>query len=340
MHRDFRSDNRRYRIVRTDGTRAVAQLVGEEDLGALLTPEDETAIARFLRDAPPGAGPSFRARTWRNIIRGTGRPVPGAVAPVAAPTNRSVGIYHTHSDESYEPSQGTASVEGKGGVFAVGAGLASRLQEKGITPIHDMSVYLPHDGRAYERSRRGAAAMAASRPLAILDVHRDSGPAQEYLREIGGRLASQVTIVIGRQNPQTAANSSFAERLKAAADRMYPGLVRGILYTSGKFNQDVYPRNILVEVGTEKVTQEQAQRGASLLADAVPVAAGMAGPAVGAGREAAGALRAVWWILGLGGLLGGAYLWLSSGSWEEARQRLQRWLNEVTLRGGRRNDRV
>lgn len=332
------SDNRRYRVVRTDKTRAVARLVGEEDLGSLLTPEDEAAIARLLGEARPGARPSFWAHTWRNTIRGTGRLVPAVAVAAAAPA-KVVGLYHTHSDESYEPNQGTASVEGKGGVFAVGASLASRLKEKGITPIHDMNVYLPHDGRAYERSRRGAAALAASRPLAILDVHRDSGPAQDYLRNIAGQLTSQVTIVVGRQNPQASANGSFAERLKAAADRMYPGLVRGILYTSGKFNQDVHPRNILIEVGTEKVTQEQAQRGASLLADAIPVAAGMAGPAVGAGREAAGALRALWWILGLGGLLGGAYLWLSSGSWEEARHRLQRWLNEVTLRGGRGNDR-
>lgn len=329
------SDNRRYRILRTDRTRAVARLIGEEDLGSLLTPEDEAAITRLLGEARPGARPSLWAQTWRHIIRGTGRLEPAVAAGAAAPA-RTVGIYHTHSDESYEPTQGAASVEGKGGVFAVGASLAARLSEKGITPIHDKNLYLPHDGRAYERSRRGVVALSASRPLAILDVHRDSGPAEEYLRDIGGQPTSQVTIVIGRQNPQASANASFAERLKAVADRMYPGLVRGILYVAGKFNQDVHPRNILIEVGTEKVTQEQAQRGAALLADAIPVAAGAVGPAVGAGREAAGALRALWWVLGLTGLLGAAYLWLSTGSWEEARQRLERWLGELTLRGGRR----
>jgi len=334
-------DNRRYRVVRVENRRAVARLIGEEDLGALLTPADHEVIARILAGEPPQAAsvgtgrplPSARTGKWRESLSA----VPGSTTgaePVQAP-QRVVGIYHTHSDESYEPSQGAASVEGKGGVFAVGASLAARLKEKGITPVHDMSVYLPHDGRAYERSRRGAVALAASRPLALLDVHRDSGPAEEYLRNIGGQPTSQVMIVIGRQNPQASANSSFAERLKAAADNMYPGLVRGILYVSGKFNQDVHPRNLLIEVGTEKVTQEQAQRGAALLADAIPVAAGAVGPAVGGGREAAGALRALWWVLGLTGVLGGAYLWLSTGSWQEARRRLGRWLNEVTLRGGR-----
>lgn len=334
------ADNRRYRVVRVINRRAVVRLIGEEDLGALLTPADEEAVARALGTYPPATGHlSFPPRpgNWREKL-GTFLARVSAGQPVQAP-QRVVGIYHTHSDESYEPSQGAASVEGRGGVFAVGASLASRLKEKGITPVHDMSLYLPHDGRAYERSRRGAVALAGSRPLAIFDVHRDSGPAQEYLRDIGGQPTSQVMIVIGRQNPQTSANSSFAERLKAVADRMHPGLVRGILYVSGKFNQDTYPRNILIEVGTEKVTQEQAQRGASLLGDAVPVAAGAVGPAVGGGGEAAGALRALWWILGLAGVLGGAYLWLSTGSWEEARRRLERWLGEVTLRGGRGNGR-
>lgn len=331
------SDNRRYRIVRVEKYRAVARLVAQENLDTLLSPEDEEAIARLLGEREPtGATPGSRWSGWWRRLRGIGQPAPAATPAPAQAASRVVGIYHTHSDESYEPTQGAASVEGKGGVFAVGASLAARLKEKGITPIHDKNLYLPHDGRAYERSRRGAVALAASRPLAILDVHRDSGPAEEYLRDIGGQPTSQVTIVIGRQNPQASANASFAERLKAVADRMYPGLVRGILYVSGKFNQDVHPRNILIEVGTEKVTQEQAQRGATLLADAIPVAAGAAGPAVGAGREAAGALRALWWVLGLTGLLGAAYLWLSTGSWEEARRRLEHWLGEVTLRGGRR----
>ncbi|MEW5934484.1 MAG: hypothetical protein AB1816_12980, partial [Bacillota bacterium] len=93
------SDNRRYRILRTDKTRAVARLIGEEDLGSLLTPEDEAAITRLLGEARPGARPSFWAQTWRNMIRGTGRLEPAVAVAAAAPA-RTVGIYHTHSDET------------------------------------------------------------------------------------------------------------------------------------------------------------------------------------------------------------------------------------------------
>lgn len=337
------SDNRRYRITRVEQNRAVARLIGEEDLGALLGPGDEEAIARLVKELEEKRGASAASSSaevpwWKRIKEIAGRIARGDSSPVQKP-GKTVGIYHTHSDESYEPTQGTASVEGKGGVFAVGESLAAKLRDKGITPLHDKSLYLPHDGRAYERSRRGAANLAATRPLALLDVHRDSGPAEEYVRDIAGKPASQVMIVVGKQNPGASANASFAEKLKTVADRMYPGLVRGILYTQGKFNQDIHPRNLLIEVGTEKVSQEVAQRGASLLADALPVAAGAVAPAVGGGREAAGALRALWWILGLAVVAGGGYLWLSTGSLEEARRRLRTWLGEITVAGDRRRRR-
>lgn len=227
-------------------------------------------------------------------------------------------------------------MEGRGGVYHVGDSLAARLKEKGLTVQHDQSLYLPHDGRAYDRSRRGAVSLAASRPLAILDVHRDSGPAEEYVRPVSGERSSQVMIVVGRQNPQVQANSSFAERIKAVADRLYPGLVRGVLYTSGKFNQDVYPRNVLIEVGTEKVDQGLAQRGAALLGDVIPIAAGAVSPAVGGAREGAGALRSLLWILGIGAVGGAAYLWLSTGSWQEARRKLRSVVGEITVAPGRR----
>lgn len=340
------ADNRRYRVIRVEERRAVARLIGQENLEALLTPADEEAIAQLFRqastetrDRETAGRPSMWSRFayWQEKVSAALR-LNGGQEPAAA-EQKVVGIYHTHGDESYEPNQGTSSVEGKGGVFHVGSALASKLREKGLTPIHDKTLYLPHDGMAYERSRRGAASLAAARPLAIFDVHRDSGPAQDYVSTIDGQKVSRVMIVIGRQNPSTGANSSFAERLKAAADRLHPGLVRGILYAQGKFNQDIHPRNLLIEVGTEKVTQEMAERGAALLADAVPLAAGAVAPAIGGGREAGAALRSLLWIVGLSAAAGGLYLWLSTGSWQEARRKLQGWLGEMSLGGRDRGDR-
>jgi stage II sporulation protein P len=72
---------------------------------------------------------------------------------VAEPQNIHVVIYHTHSDESYIPTSGTASEPGKGDVLDIGKALQSALQKEGISVTHSDKLHDPHDINAYHRSR-------------------------------------------------------------------------------------------------------------------------------------------------------------------------------------------
>ncbi len=186
--------------------------------------------------------------------------------PTSPPGKRpEIGIYHSHNDESYVPSSGTASVNGKGDVHRVGEALASSLKKEGFQVTHSEAIHLPHDRGAYRRSRQTAWKLLRSGHDLLLDIHRDTGPRSSYARRIGGEEVAQVRIVVGRQNPNFPATNRLARELKAVADRLYPGLVKGIFYGAGSYNQDLAPaRSLLLEIGTEQTPRESALRGAEL----------------------------------------------------------------------------
>ena len=50
---------------------------------------------------------------------------------------------------------------------------------------------------------------------------------------------TKVQIVLGRTNPNLKANEAFAKQVKAVVDKKYPGLIKGIFYGDGKYNQDL-----------------------------------------------------------------------------------------------------
>ncbi len=305
-------------VVRVDGDRAVARLSGRS------------------AGHPPGSGPSLaRMETGRPAAL----PAPGPPGPVRAgppapqpPERADVVIYHTHSDESYIPTDGTHSVDGKGGIYWVGASLRSALERTRLTTVQRQENHNPRDHGAYVRSRRTALqALRQHRPLAMFDVHRDAAPAREYAATIGGRPVSRVMIVIGGRNPGHEGNLAFARLLKAEADRRHPGLTKGIYIARGNYNQDIYTRNLLLEVGSHLTSREQAERGVALFAEAVAPALRAAGvPGSEAHRtEERAALRGIVWLLLSAVLVGGSALVLFSGGVQPALARLRRWREEV-----------
>lgn len=204
--------------------------------------------------------------------------LPAGVAAAAA-GKTVVGIYHTHSDESYRPTSGRSSKPGQGDVFAVGASLTQALEQKGYTVVHDKSAHDPHDAGAYKRSRRTAANLLKQQASILIDVHRDSAPAKAYTTEVNGKDAAKVTLVIGRQNPKKPANLSVARDIKAAADKKYPGLFRAIFMARGSYNQDLGTQALLLEFGTDKQPVEAPQRSAAAVADVLAAVFGTPSPA-------------------------------------------------------------
>lgn len=245
-----------------------------------------------------------------------------------------VAIYHTHSDESYVPTDGTETKPGLGGVVKVGERIAEKLSGIGLKPIHDTTSHAPHDAGAYDRSRRTAMRLLREQPIAILDVHRDAGPAEPYIKEVGGREVAKGMIVIGRQNPKMEANLQFARRLKDAVNAQYPGLIKGIFIGNADFNQDLSERALLLEMGTEKTSREAAEAGAALIAEVIPKVVG-ASTQPGS-PEQRGAGRALGWIAGIAVAGVFLYLWISTGSFEEMKSKLMGWFGSGGVKlGGR-----
>lgn len=286
-------DNRKYEVYRVADRRAYARFVSRIDLSA-------------------GAEHHFK---WRDEAAVASLPF-----AMTAQQDVDVGIYHTHSAESYIPSSGTDSVDGGGEILEVGEQLSSQLQQQGVRAKHDSAIHCPHDAHAYIRSRRTALSLAEKNPQVLFDVHRDSAPREPYTMEIQGEDVARILLVVGQQNPNREANTSFAKALKEAADEEFPGLVKGILMGQGDYNQDIGPRMLLLEVGSQEVSVEEAGRGAAHFAAVVPGVL----PEGGEG----GAYRSVWWLV-IGLLVAGAaFLYISTGSWREAWARLGQYLPE------------
>jgi stage II sporulation protein P len=238
-----------------------------------------------------------------------------------------IAIYHTHSGESYVPTDGKASIPAKGGIFKVGSTLADGLRNQGISVVDDKTPHEPHDANAYHRSRRTAMNLMKKRPVALIDVHRDGVPDPDFYREkMDNKTITKVRLVIGRQNPNMATNLQFAKKVKAYIDRTKPGLIKGIFIAKGNYNQDLGPKAMLIEVGTHTNSRQAAENGAAILAEALPPVLGLkaqAAPGPGPGKTAPlpatpGEARSAWttlaWIIGFVLIGGAAFLLLSTGS--------------------------
>jgi stage II sporulation protein P len=236
--------NVQYIIIKVDGQNAVADIVTSTTENADATADKSADITAAL----PFFNPSIPAQT-----------APG----------RHVVIYHTHTDESYIPTSGKASQPSAGDIYSVGTILADSLQRSGVSVSHSIAPHDPHDINAYNRSRRTVAQLLKEQPDAAFDIHRDSAPAQAYITTINGVETSRVMMVVGRSNPNMKTNLNYAKTIKAQADSLYPGLIRGIFMGKGDYNQDLYPTAMLFEVGTENIPLSLAENAARFLGDVI-----------------------------------------------------------------------
>ncbi|NLZ54784.1 MAG: stage II sporulation protein P [Thermoanaerobacteraceae bacterium] len=304
-------ENILYEIVKISGDKAYAKFKEKVDIQKALDLPESQAVAQALEDE--------------------------SVTLEASGTEKEkvIAIYHTHSDESYIPTDGKASIPHSGGIYKVGAALKAALEEKGIKAIQSEKSHDPHDSMAYQRSRRTAAELLKKAPDAIIDVHRDAVPAEEYHGNVNGKTLAKMQLVVGRQNPQMEATDNFAKQLKATADKKYPGLIKGIFYGKGAYNQDIYPRSILIEAGTYTNSRFKAQEGANIMADVIATTIygedyeKESAPGKGATTkipgEGGGTSRALLWILGIAALGFGAYMFISTGGINELAAKVKRF---------------
>ncbi|MDD4766186.1 MAG: stage II sporulation protein P [Desulfotomaculaceae bacterium] len=249
----------------------------------------------------------------------------------------NIAIYHSHTDESYVPTDGTESIPFKGGIYQVGQAMVDKLKGGGVSVNYDQTAHDPHDNNAYVRSRRTAANLMKNQPTAIFDVHRDGVPDPAYYRsEINGKDVATLRLVVGRGNPRMEANMDFAKRMMAAANNMHPKVVKEIFVGKGDYNQDLSPTALLIEAGTHTNSKGQAERGVALFTEAVPVALGISGAPAAAPTEpgrttgAGGGWQAVGWILGIAVVMGLGFILINSGNLGNAKNNISSFAREIT----------
>lgn len=196
-------------------------------------------------------------------------------------------IYHTHATEAYMPYDAGYYNDGDtlrepsnaNNVRAVGDALAEELTAAGVCVLHDTTLHdYPAYRGAYDRSADTVQRLLEENPSiqVILDIHRDGLMLNETDKlkptvTIDGQKTAQLMVVCGvvstdaLPHPHWQQNLAFAAQLQQTLDGMYDGLTRPLSLVSARYNQNLSPGALLIEVGSEGNTLEEAVAGARLL---------------------------------------------------------------------------
>lgn len=174
----------------------------------------------------------------------------------ASKTKKSVGLYMTHNDESYVPSDGYDSIYGAGGIHDVARKLKECFDSLGYDADLDETLHIPHDKSAYTRSGVTAKKLLQNNPDALFDIHRDGASRSLYVKNIDGVERCKVRIVVGQANPNNAVNLQFALYLMSVADTICPWLFLDIYNAKGHYNQALSSKALLFEMGSHLVEKE------------------------------------------------------------------------------------
>lgn len=255
--------------------------------------EPTAAVTEPSPTSPPATVPAFSPED-SSLVSVTALPdlavdIPALLtAPLQWQDSPTVLILHSHATESYTPTQAepyTASgsyrtLDEKHNMLRVGDHLQALLEQAGIRVIHDRTLHdYPDFNNAYAASRRTAQNYLAQYPTIdlVLDLHRDASDADTQLNTaatVNGKASAQLMFVIGTNgtgltHPDWQKNLSLAVKLQATLEKAHPGICRSVNLRAERFNQDLSPGAMIVEVGAAGDTLEEALVSMEALAEAI-----------------------------------------------------------------------
>ena len=192
-------------------------------------------------------------------------------------------IYHTHSQEEFSNSTGDKATS----IIGVGDQLEKVLTKQfGYNVIHDESTYDMVHGKldrneAYDQARVGVKKILDKYPSIslVLDIHRDGVNSNTRLvTEINGKKTAQIMFFNGMSrfktsgdigylyNPYLFENLALSLQMKIKAEAYYPGFTRHNYVNAYKYNLDLCRQCMLIEVGAQTNTYQEARNAAEPLA--------------------------------------------------------------------------
>lgn len=205
--------------------------------------------------------------------------------PLQEPT---VLILHSHATESYTrgnhdytETSAYRTLDDNYNMLSIGAYLAELLARYGITAIQDRTLHdYPDYNGAYGSARKAIQEYLTQYPTIqlVLDLHRDAseGPGGQLrtLAHVDGTDSAQLMLVMGTNagglsHSAWEQNLSLALKLQSQLERQAPGITRPISLRSQRFNQDLSPGALLVEVGAAGNAYEEVLPAVEQLAAAI-----------------------------------------------------------------------
>lgn len=194
-------------------------------------------------------------------------------------------IYHTHSQEGFRDS-----VAGDPSTTIVGVGeeLAQILREDyGYQVLHHVGEYdKPSRNAAYSKALPKVEELLEKYPSiqVVIDLHRDEMPEKTRLvTELNGKQTAKFMFFNGLSRTKQTGNLdylynvylednlAFSFQMEKAAKEYYPDLTRKIYLKGYRYNMHVKPRTLLIELGAQNNTLEEALNACGPLAHLLDV---------------------------------------------------------------------
>lgn len=198
-------------------------------------------------------------------------------------------ILHTHATESYTKSPGERYTESSAfrtldenyNMLSVGDHLTQLLEAGGIGVLHDRTLHdYPSYNGSYNHARKSIAAYLEEYPTIqlVLDLHRDaSGDNNNQMKtraEVDGKASAQIMLVVGTngsglKHPDWEQNLALGLKLHTQLERTAPGITRYVNLRAQRFNQDMSPGCLIVEIGAAGNTHAEALVATEVLAESI-----------------------------------------------------------------------
>lgn len=195
-------------------------------------------------------------------------------------SNVQILVYHTHSQETYIDSTGGDS---NTSIVGVGEHLCEILRTQyGFNVLHHTGEYdVESRDYAYSNAMAGLEKVLAEHPTieVMIDLHRDqTNPDTKLVTTVQDRPTAKFMFFNGLcytnalgtltnlPNPYVQDNLSFAFQMQLTAEEYYPGLTRRIYLKGYRYNLHFRPKSLLIELGSQTNTVEEAMNACDPLA--------------------------------------------------------------------------
>ena len=185
------------------------------------------------------------------------------------------------------PSDTNRTEDTQFNIVRIGDELTALLTQAGLGVIHDRGIYdYPSYTGSYTRAGEAIRQYLDSCPgiRIVFDIHRDAlgsdGVVYKTMAEEEGTVASQIMLLVGSdesglEHPGWRGNLALALYLQNAVNSVCPTLMRPVSLVPQRYNQQLTPGSMIIEVGSSGNTLREALAAIRLFGSA-------AGPALAA----------------------------------------------------------